>query len=112
VVPVVAISVRRRTRPELLKIKKEAEMSLVESLQRKDGAELMKEIIDAQCIMFEDKLREVLDRHSLKLGEDGVECLSKILRTDTPEISIVYELRKNNVMVETFGFTLDLTSPL
>jgi hypothetical protein len=54
----------------------------------------------------------VLDRHSLKLGEDGVEVLSKILNNDGPEISIVYELRKNDVMVETFGFTLDLTQPV
>lgn len=84
-------------------------MSIIEAVQRKDGQELMQEIINAQCSLFEAKLTEVLDRHSLNLGADGVEVLSKILNNDGPEISIVYELRKNGVMVETFGFTLDLT---
>jgi hypothetical protein len=86
--------------------------SIIQAVQRKDGNELMQEIINAQCALFEAKLVEVLDRHSLKLGEDGVEVLSKILNNDGPEISIVYELRKNDVMVETFGFTLDLTQPV
>lgn len=87
-------------------------MSLIESLKHKDGKELMHEIIESQCQLFEMKLTEVLERHSLKLGEDGVEVFSKILETKGPEISIVYELRKHGVMVETFGFTLDLTAPV
>lgn len=81
--------------------------TVAHALRRKTGQEFMDEAIEAHRKLLEEKLTEVLDKHSLKLSDEGVELLIK--SPDDNPLGIIYELRKNGAIIETFGYELDLT---
>jgi hypothetical protein len=81
---------------------------------KRNPKQMFEAMAEAHGRLLEEKLTEVLDSRGLKLGLDGVELL--ILNPpDNPEtntVMIVYEIRKNGVMLDTFGWEMDLTAPI
>jgi hypothetical protein len=85
----------------------------LQEIQR-NPRELFAAISDAHAQLLEAKLEEVLSERGLKLGVDGVDLIV-ITPPDDPQsrsIHIIYEIRKNGVMLDTFGWEIDLTSPI
>jgi hypothetical protein len=86
-------------------------MSSILGELKRNPQEMFEEMANSHAQLLEAKLEEILSERGLKLGVDGVD-LVVITPPDDPQsrsIHVIYEIRKNGVMLDTFGWEIDLT---
>lgn len=81
---------------------------IMQALTQRGGQEIIAELLESQAALVESTLKDVLDKHSLKLNDPSV-TFDMSLQTD-PDIAVIYTLRKDGLVIDTFGWTLDLTA--